>query len=520
MDPRSQEEDDDSALARARVGTVVRGKYRIDRVLGTGGMATVYAATHRNQAEFAIKMLHPELSRRKEISARFLREGYAGNSVKHPGAVLVVDDDTAEDGSAFLVMEFLRGNSVEDLWERHGRKLPLTAVLALAWELLDVLAAAHDKAIVHRDIKPANLFVTQDGQFKVLDFGIAQVRNMATTNGSMATQAGTVLGTPAFMAPEQALGRAQDIDGRTDLFAVGATLFVLLTGRLVHPGENGNQLLIMAATSPAPPLSQVLPDIPAPVARLIDVALAFDRANRWQSASDMREAVREANLAVFGRIPSREPLATLVGARAHLENAATGGNITAISDEAIARASSNKPPAIPQTNTPVTMGATDIKIPTRSLAPFFAGGALLALLLVGGAVLFGSKVYSARKDERARNTSASTEAPGGAALPPTGSPPVPPQGSASVSAAALTASSTGAPTASTPAPPTPAAKEPTPTPAPTPCAPPRGGPSAAPAPALSAKPGPSTPVTDCAIPYVLNADGSKKWKTECLGKKQ
>jgi serine/threonine-protein kinase len=311
------------------------------------------------------------------------------------------------------------------------------------------------------------------------------------------------------MAPEQALGRAQDIDGRTDLFAVGATLFVLLTGRLVHPGENGNQLLIMAATSPAPPLSQVLPDIPAPVARLIDVALAFDRANRWQSASDMREAVREANLAVFGRIPSREPLATLVGARAHLENAATGGNITAISDEAIARASSNKPPAIPQTNTPVTMGATDIKIPTRSLAPFFAG-----------AVLFGSKVYSARKDDRARNTSASTEAPGGAALPPTGSPPVPPQGSASVSAAALTASSTGAPTASTPAPPTPAAKEPTPTPAPTPCAQPRGGPSAAPAPALSAKPGPSTPVTDCAIPYVLNADGSKKWKTECLGKKQ
>jgi len=512
MAPGNHEEDDDSALANARVGTVVRGKYRIDRVLGSGGMATVYAATHRNQAEFAIKMLHPELSRRKDVSARFLREGYAGNSVKHPSAVLVVDDDTAEDGSAFLVMELLRGQSVEDLWERHSRRLPLAAVLAIAWELLDVLASAHEKAIVHRDIKPPNLFVTQDGNFKVLDFGIAQVRNMATTHGSMATQAGTVLGTPAFMAPEQALGRAQDIDGRTDIFAVGATLFVLLTGRLVHPGDNGNQLLIMAATTPVQPIAQVAPEIPAPVARVIDVALAFDRANRWQSARDMREAVREANLAVFGRIPSREALAQLVGARAHLENAATGdGNIPAVSDEAIARARSNKPPGIPQTNTPVIMGATDIKVPTRSLAPLFIGGGLLLLGLGGGVAFFGNKVYSARKDDLARLASASAQTQGGA--PPiasTNTTAAVDAGTGAIAATSVAAQVTAKPVASTPAPAVVL----------TTTASAQARPSATLAPQPSAKPlGPSAPAPDCAIPYVLNPDGSKKWKTECFTKK-
>src|SRR5580700_11457539 len=112
---------DNPDLARrvqARVGTTIAGKYRIDGVLGVGGMAVVYAATHRNQAEFAIKMLHPELSYREDVRTRFLREGYTANSVKHPGAVRVVDDDIAEDGAAFLVMELLQGLSVEDLWFR------------------------------------------------------------------------------------------------------------------------------------------------------------------------------------------------------------------------------------------------------------------------------------------------------------------------------------------------------------------------------------------------------------------
>ena len=176
------------AKAQARIGAVLRGKYRLDRVLGVGGMAAVFAATHRNGKEFAVKLLHPEPSLQADMRARFLREGYVANAVKHAGAVTVIDDDVTEDGSAFLVMELLEGKTVEAVWdERAGRRtLDLRVVVAVAMQLLDVLAAAHKNHVVHRDVKPANLFITRDGQLKVLDFGIARIRDMAT--GFAATQ--------------------------------------------------------------------------------------------------------------------------------------------------------------------------------------------------------------------------------------------------------------------------------------------------------------------------------------------
>ena len=288
-------------IVHRRVGSVVVGKYHLDRVIGIGGMAAVYAATHRNQAEFAVKMLHPELSSREDIRSRFLREGYIANSVKHAGAVKVVDDDVAEDGAAFLVMELLDGTTVEDMWFRgDDRRVPLRPALAIAHQLLDVLAAAHTKNIVHRDIKPANLFVTSLGDLKVLDFGIARLRD-ATMNAI--TQAGTMLGTPAFMAPEQARGQSKEVDGQTDVWAVGATLFALISGRLVHEAESGAMLLLRAASSPARSLRSVVKDIPEPIAVLVDRALEFAKPSRWESAAAMRDALGAAYAAEF-----REPL--------------------------------------------------------------------------------------------------------------------------------------------------------------------------------------------------------------------
>jgi serine/threonine protein kinase len=175
-------------------------------------MAVVYAATHRNQKQFAVKVLHAELSMREDVRTRFLREGYAANSFKHPGAVAVLDDDIAEDGSAFLVMELLEGDGLDAVWKRSGRCLPPRAVLVIGYQLLDVLAAAHAKGVDHRDIKPQNLFLTEDGTIKVLDFGIARVRD-AVASGVLATHTGILLGTPAFMAPEQALGESTEVDG-------------------------------------------------------------------------------------------------------------------------------------------------------------------------------------------------------------------------------------------------------------------------------------------------------------------
>jgi serine/threonine-protein kinase len=305
--------DSDEIQLVCPLGTVLRGKYRLDRVLGIGGMAVVYAATHRNQKRFAIKVLHTELSMRQDIRVRFLREGYAANSVDHPGAVAVLDDDVTEDGAAFLVMELLEGESVEHLWEKHGHKFPVGAAVTITHQLMDILAVAHAKAIVHRDIKPANLFVTHEGQLKVLDFGIARVRD-AAISGAQATGTGLVLGTPAFMSPEQALAKSQEIDARTDVWAAGATLFTLLTGRNVHEGENAQQVLIRAATTPAPPIATVAPHVPSRVGEVVDRALAFDRHQRWASAEAMRDALRDAHVAVFGGSVTRESMIPLVSA--------------------------------------------------------------------------------------------------------------------------------------------------------------------------------------------------------------
>jgi eukaryotic-like serine/threonine-protein kinase len=297
--------------AELRLGVVLRGKYTLDRVLGVGGMAAVYVATHRNRKRFAVKMLHPELSLHGEIRTRFLREGYAANSVEHPGAVAVLDDDTAEDGSAFLVMELLEGAGVETLWDKYSERLPAPAVLAIGHQLLDVLASAHEKGIVHRDIKPANLFLTKDGQLKVLDFGIARVRDAASTGSANATGTGVLMGTPSYMAPEQALAKSSDIDALTDVWAVGATLFALASGSIVHQAENATQVMIRAATTHARSLLTVAPEAPQPLAAVVDRALAFDKSARWPNAAAMRDAVAQAYERLVGRPVSRDPLLAL-----------------------------------------------------------------------------------------------------------------------------------------------------------------------------------------------------------------
>jgi serine/threonine protein kinase len=294
-------EADVEARARARVGQTLNGKYRLDRLLGIGGMATVYAATHRNKKRVAVKMLHPELSMHTGLRTRFMREGYVANTVEHPGAVAVLDDDVAEDGSAFLVMELLEGATLDELCERQSGRLPLRQVLAVAERLLDVLAAADTKHIVHRDIKPSNVMVTRDGQVKVLDFGVARLRDVDSAH---ATHSGMALGTPAFMAPEQALGRSEEISGRTDVWAVGATMVALLTGHAVHEASTAQEQMVFAATRPAPSLATLYAEAPPQVVALVDRALAFAQADRWPSAAEMRDAVREATRAVFEDAPS------------------------------------------------------------------------------------------------------------------------------------------------------------------------------------------------------------------------
>jgi serine/threonine-protein kinase len=279
--------------ARQRVGKVLRNKWRLDRLLGVGGMAAVYAATHRNNGrQAAVKMLHPEQALNPDLKTRFLREGYVANQVRHPGAVAVLDDDE-EDGAPFLVMELLEGETLEHRWERKGRRLESFEVLSIADKLLDVLAAAHDKGIVHRDIKPENIFITRDATIKVLDFGIARLLELSTY-ASKVTRAGSAMGTPAFMPPEQAAGDWDAIDARTDIWALGAVMFTMMSGRFVHEGRNLNEQLVHSATKPPSSLRTVAPGAPDVVVALVDRALAFERQKRWPDARAMQVALREA----------------------------------------------------------------------------------------------------------------------------------------------------------------------------------------------------------------------------------
>ena len=279
-------------LARARIGNWVGGRLQLERVLGVGGTATVFAARHRNGRALAVKVLHAAFAHRPSIRQRFLAEGYAANKVDHPDAVAVLDEGEDAEGNVFIVMELLRGESLLERLQAHG-PLAKGQVVSIALRVLDVLGRAHDRGVVHRDIKPGNLFQTEDGTIKVLDFGIARVEGGP---GAFSTRPGTTLGTPAFMAPELAAGRLGELDALTDLWALGATMFQLLTGDTVHPSDTDMQLLVLAATRPARSLATLRPELEPWLVKVVDRALAFDRRARWPNARAMSAALSEPAL--------------------------------------------------------------------------------------------------------------------------------------------------------------------------------------------------------------------------------
>lgn len=295
--------EDADSRSQERVGSVLNEKWTLERLLGIGGMAAVYAARHRNGARAAVKVLHSDLSRHKEVRERFLREGYAANRVEHPSAVKVMDDDVVaggpDAGTAYLVMELLEGESLQDRLER-GPPVGEREFLGIAETVLDVLEAAHDNGVVHRDLKPENLFLVRaDGddlpRVKVLDFGLARL-----LDGQTITSYGLALGTPSFMSPEQAAGRIDEIDGRTDLFALAATGFRLRTGRRIHEGSNPVELVAKMAHFAAPKIDTFSPEVNKSFARVIDRALEFRREDRYANAAEMREDVRRAMAEIDG----------------------------------------------------------------------------------------------------------------------------------------------------------------------------------------------------------------------------
>lgn len=280
------------------VGRVLKGKWRLDEVLGIGGMGMVFTATHRNGFRGAIKMLHPELAKDATCRARFLREAYVANRFSK-GVAAILDDDETEDGIVYFVMELLEGCTVGELARKtKGRRLEVSYCASIGLSLLDVLEEGHLMGVVHRDVKPDNLFFTIDGELKVLDFGVS----FAAFDGGWAdagvrkkvarlTTNSASLGTPAYMAPEQALCRWDSVGPASDVYSVGATLFSLVAGRAPHGSLSAGELALAVATKPAPSLRSVATEVPAGFAEVVDKALQFKIEDRYPSARAMRAAL-------------------------------------------------------------------------------------------------------------------------------------------------------------------------------------------------------------------------------------
>jgi serine/threonine-protein kinase len=214
--------------------------------------------------------------------------------------VRVLDDDIDDDASTFLVMELLEGRTLAAEWAANGQVLPLPWAAHVVDDLLDVLDAIHAAGIVHRDIKPDNVFLVRGAPLKVLDLGVARI-----LIESRMTASGQIVGTPGFMAPEQARGNVRAITGRADLYSVGARMFTLLTGRPVHEARTPREAMIFGATRPARSLAEVWPSAPPPLVHVVDVALAFEQERRWGNVAEMRTALASAMRLASSAGPAR-----------------------------------------------------------------------------------------------------------------------------------------------------------------------------------------------------------------------
>lgn len=366
-------------------GEVVAEKYELQRPLARGGMGQVWEAKNQlTERRVAIKFMLPELATSPDTVQRFFREAKASARIDHPSIVDVLDLGTLEDGAPFMVMEYLDGRSLEAIIDREP--LQPIQIAAVMLDVAHALAAAHAAGIVHRDLKPANILIARRGEQlvpKILDFGISKITSSIGGDVRM-TRTGAVLGSPAYMSPEQARGRT-DIDGRADIWAVGVILYEAVSGKLPFNGENYNQIMMAITLDPPTPLAKVAPAVDDDFVAIVEACLQKDRDQRPPSM-DSLAALLDAYVAPraaygippidIGEVVSKKPSSARIGAYA------------------IPRAIPTKPPAEKDTvvtgrNDPaqLTMGAVTVVDPPRSGARrnVVAGAAIAAVLLAGAA---------------------------------------------------------------------------------------------------------------------------------------
>jgi len=407
-------------------GEVLDGKYRIEHLLGEGGMGAVAKATHvLRRAPVALKFMSPAVLSMQGAVERFVNEGVAASQIDSDHVVKVFDVGRLPSGAPYLVMEFLEGRDLSQLLEREGPVLPVPRAVHFIVQALRALHTAHAAGIVHRDMKPSNCFViNKDGEpdfVKLVDFGISKVR--AADDGSAApaphlTKTNSALGTPLYMSPEQARS-PRDVDHRSDLYSVGAILYEMLAGRTPYTSDTGEftEILFKIFTTDPEPLRGIRPDVPEGLASIVHRALLRDREGRFASAVDMAEA-----LAPFADERSREHLTRMRSTRrSSMTPPGQGHAVTPLDEnarvaqsEATARtfASSSLPPA---PIVPTAGGvAREASGPARRTG---RGGAGLVIGIVAGVLALGAVAALAMRSH--------------------GAPSLPPQGITSEPAAAM-----------------------------------------------------------------------------------
>jgi serine/threonine-protein kinase len=461
-------------------GDVLAGKYRVERILGAGGMGVVVAAQHIQLDEkVALKFLLPEALKVPEAVARFDREARAAVKIKSEHVARVTDVGKLESGSPYMVMEYLQGGDLAGMLEKTGR-LPVQRAVDFVLQACEAIAEAHSLGIVHRDLKPANLFCIKspNGQLsiKVLDFGISKMTS-ATENVQM-TRTTAVMGSPVYMSPEQ-MQTSKGVDARTDIWSLGVILHELLAGTVPFDSQTVTELAIRVATEPPPPVTSVRPEVPAGLEQAIFKCLEKPRERRFQDIAELAAAI-----APFGTRHAQGSLERIQGTLGPL---LAPTRLSAEPPETTA-ASGASPASSTQGSWNVTGSATKAK---SKAVVGIAGAAAVAALVVAG-VLFMKRAPAP--------VAPANPAPPAPAVSATPAPLPPPAASVALVAVPDPApsASVAAVTSSSP-PPNPAA--------PRPAAPQR--PAAAPAPAAPAK-------VSCDPPYYFDAQGNRVFKKECL----
>ena len=268
-------------------------------------MGAVYLAEHLSlRKQVALKIIHPEFAGNQEIAARFTREAMATAQLDHPNVASALDYGTLPDGGAYLVTQLVRGRSLES--HRSAGRMPWRQVCDLGAQIADALSAAHAIHIVHRDLKPDNILLEprDDGSFllKVLDFGVARITAGANLPTSDLTRMGTVIGTPGYMAPEQAMG--ESVDYRVDLYALGVMLWECMSGRVLWDGSSVSELFTLQLAGPAPALATEVQGLPPELCALVDLMLDRNPRRRPESARQIRDALRRMSHGTLIQPPS------------------------------------------------------------------------------------------------------------------------------------------------------------------------------------------------------------------------